>query len=112
MEYTTNIEPGQLGSAQLDAEQAYISMLYDRLDEARARTVAALRTQHARRTGTRPALFERGVAADEHDRRLAPLPRSGRALFFGRLRPPGAPSIGPTGVASSPGPLGPARTPA
>src|SRR5260370_33822355 len=103
MENTTNIEPGQLGSAQLAAEQAYVSMLYDRLDEARARTVAALRTEHARHTGTRQALVEREVAADEHVRRLAQLTGSERALCFGRIDAPEALYIGRIGVRSTGG---------
>src|SRR5260370_28456293 len=103
MENTTNIEPGQLGSAQRDAEQAYVSMLYDGLGEARARTVAALRTEHAGRTGTRQALVEREVAADEHVRRLAQLTGSERALCFGRIDAPESLYIGRIGLRSTGG---------
>ncbi|HXA60869.1 MAG TPA: ATP-binding domain-containing protein [Streptosporangiaceae bacterium] len=78
-------------------------MLYDRLDEARARTVAALRTEHARRTGTRQALVEREVAADEHVRRLAQLTGSERALCFGRIDAPESLYIGRIGLRSTEG---------
>ncbi|WP_067173561.1 HelD family protein [Microtetraspora niveoalba] len=68
-------------------EQSYISMLYDRLDTARQRSEAALTTVLARggAGGTRQALIEREVSADEHARRVTQLSAVERGLCFGRI---------------------------
>jgi DNA helicase IV len=71
----------------LRAEQAYVSMLYKRLDVARDWTQAALSEAHGRGAagGTHQARIERDVSAEEHSRRLAQLSGVERGLCFGRI---------------------------
>ncbi|GLX02785.1 ATP-binding domain-containing protein [Microtetraspora sp. NBRC 16547] len=75
----------QLAQA-LREEQSYVSMLYDRLDTARELAEVALSTVFARGGGgTRQAVIEREVSADEHARRVAQLSAVERGLCFGRI---------------------------
>src|SRR5262245_25324646 len=69
----------------LREEQAYVSMLYGRLDEARAKAAQAFRDVLATPGGTRQALIEREVGASEQARRLAQLNAVERGLAFGRI---------------------------
>ena len=71
----------------LRLEQAYVSMLYERLDIARERAEAALREAHGRGAagGTHQARIEREVSAAEHARRIAQLAGVERGLCFGRI---------------------------
>ncbi|WP_214414973.1 HelD family protein [Sphaerisporangium fuscum] len=71
----------------IQAEQTYVSMLYDRLDAVRERAEAALRREHASGTagGTHQARLERDVAAHEHARRVSQLSGVERGLCFGRI---------------------------
>ena len=68
------------------AEQAYVSMLYALLDEARERSEQALREVRAQGApgGTHQARLERDVSAAEHERRLTQLANTERGLCFGR----------------------------
>ncbi|MEU9890833.1 ATP-binding domain-containing protein [Sphaerisporangium sp. NPDC051011] len=82
-------EPGR-GSPRAEAlrsEQAYVSMLYDRLDAVREQAEAALRADHRRgeKGGTHQARLERDVSAGEHARQVARLSAIERGLCFGRL---------------------------
>jgi DNA helicase IV len=74
-------------AAALRVEQAHISMLYECLDLARARTESALREVYARGAagGTHQARFEREVSAVEYARRLAQLAGVEHGLCFGRI---------------------------
>ncbi|MEU8245728.1 ATP-binding domain-containing protein [Nonomuraea sp. NPDC048916] len=71
----------------IDVEQETVSMLYGRLDLARARAEAALMDAHGRGAagGTRQARLERDVLAAEQARRLARLNAVERGLCFGRV---------------------------
>ncbi|WP_405144417.1 ATP-binding domain-containing protein [Sphaerisporangium sp. NBC_01403] len=71
----------------LQAEQAYVSMLYDRLDTVRERAETSLSEEHGRGTpgGTHQARFERDVSSHEHARRVAQLSGVERGLCFGRI---------------------------
>jgi DNA helicase IV len=71
----------------LRSEQAYVSMLYERLDIARDRAETALREAHGRGAsgGTHQARIEREVSAAEHARRIAQLTGVERGLCFGRI---------------------------
>ncbi|MFG1877890.1 HelD family protein [Sphaerisporangium sp. NPDC049003] len=71
----------------LRAEQAYVSMLYDRLDTVRERAATSLSEEHGRGApgGTHQARFERDVASHEHARRVAQLSGVERGLCFGRI---------------------------
>ncbi|WP_109528024.1 HelD family protein [Nocardia aurea] len=71
----------------LDSEQRTVSMLYGRLDTARARAEAALRAAHGGGVvgGTRQARVERDVTAAEQARRLVQLHAVERGLCFGRI---------------------------
>ncbi|RJL27137.1 HelD family protein [Bailinhaonella thermotolerans] len=67
-------------------EQPYVSRLYSRLDEVRARTAQALRDALGRDGGRTPqALVEREAAADEHARAMARLDAVEDGLCFGRV---------------------------
>ncbi|MBO3748468.1 ATP-binding domain-containing protein [Streptosporangiaceae bacterium NEAU-GS5] len=72
-------------SHELREEQSYVSMLYDRLDEARVKAAQAFRDVLAAPGGTRQALIEREVGASEQARRLAQLNAVERGLAFGRI---------------------------
>ena len=67
-------------------EQAYVSMLYGLLDQARTRSQEALREVEARggAGGTHQARLERDISAAELARRLAQLEGTERGLVFGR----------------------------
>jgi DNA helicase IV len=67
-------------------EQAYVSMLYGLLDDARARGEEALREvqRSVPAGGTHQARLERDVATAEHERRLTQLDATERGLCFGR----------------------------
>ncbi len=84
------MERRQTESARAEAlrsEQAYVSMLYERLDMAVQRAEAALREAHGRGAagGTHQARIEREVSAAEHARRIAQLSGVERGLCFGRI---------------------------
>ena len=84
------MERRQTESARAEAlrtEQAYVSMLYERLDIARERAESALRETHGRGAagGTHQARIEREVSAAEHTRRIAQLSGVERGLCFGRI---------------------------
>ena len=84
------MERRQTESARAEAlrsEQAYVSMLYERLDIARDRADTALRETHGRGAsgGTHQARIEREVSAAEHARRIAQLTGVERGLCFGRI---------------------------
>jgi DNA helicase IV len=70
----------------VQAEQAYVTMLYGLLDEARERSEQALRGVRAQGApgGTHQARLERDVSAAEHERRLIQLTNTERGLCFGR----------------------------
>jgi DNA helicase IV len=67
-------------------EQAYVSMLYDLLDQARERGDQALKEVRAAggAGGTHQARLERDVSAAEHEKRVAQLNGIERGLCFGR----------------------------
>jgi DNA helicase IV len=67
-------------------EQAYVTMLYGLLDEARERSEQALNDVRARggAGGTHQARLERDVSAAEHEKRLVQLSNTERGLCFGR----------------------------
>jgi len=69
----------------LDKEQRVVSRLYERLDDARERASALLRSVHASGGGTRQAMVEREALAAEQARRLAQLNAVERGLCFGRI---------------------------
>ncbi|MFC4590615.1 HelD family protein [Sphaerisporangium corydalis] len=71
----------------LRAEQAHVSMLYDRLDTVRERAERALGEEYARGTpgGTHQARFERDVSSHEYARRVTQLSGVERGLCFGRV---------------------------
>jgi DNA helicase IV len=72
--------------SQARAEQAYVTMLYGLLDEARERSERGLREVRAQGApgGTHQARLERDVSAAEHERRLIQLINTERGLCFGR----------------------------
>jgi DNA helicase IV len=72
--------------ASLAVEQAYVSMLYDLLDQARERAERGLTEVRARGGdgGTHQARLERDVSAAEHESRVAALNGIERGLCFGR----------------------------
>jgi len=73
-------------AAPVREEQAYVTMLYDLLDEARERSERALRETRAQGTpgGTHQARLERDVSAAEYERRITQLNNTERGLCFGR----------------------------
>jgi DNA helicase IV len=85
----SSAEPGSPavgpGSSVSD-EQAYVSMLYGLLDQARERGEEALKEVRAQGTpgGTHQARLERDISAAEHESRIAQLNGIERGLCFGR----------------------------
>ncbi|GLY31767.1 AAA family ATPase [Kineosporia sp. NBRC 101731] len=69
----------------LALEQEYISLLYDHVDELRARLAARQTRALASATGTRQALVEREAAVHLYGARLTQLNAAENALCFGRL---------------------------
>ena len=72
--------------AALGTEQAYVTMLYALLDEARERSEQALQGVRAQGApgGTHQARLERDVSAAEYERRITQLNNTERGLVFGR----------------------------
>jgi DNA helicase IV len=70
----------------VQAEQAYVTMLYGLLDESRERSEQALSEVRAQggAGGTHQARLERDISAAEHESRLAQLNGIERGLCFGR----------------------------
>ncbi|MDH2427039.1 ATP-binding domain-containing protein [Sphaerisporangium sp. TRM90804] len=84
------MERRDIDSARAEAlrtEQRHVSLVYTRLDAARARAETALSEEHGRGApgGTRQARVEREVSAGEHARRVAQLSGVERGLCFGRI---------------------------
>ncbi|GAB3213159.1 HelD family protein [Marinactinospora thermotolerans] len=72
--------------AALRQEQAHLTRLYTRLDAVRERAETALREAHGRGGGgTRQALIEREVTAEEQARLVARFSSVERGLCFGRI---------------------------
>jgi DNA helicase IV len=89
VDYIKQMKSRQTESARAAAqrvEQAYVSMLYGRLDSALERAEAALREAHGRGAagGTHQARIEREVSAAEYAWRIAQLSGVERGLCFGR----------------------------
>src|ERR1700744_4230707 len=82
----TGAAAAQPRAVSLADEQAYVTMLYDLLDVARARSQDAIRDVHARGEagGTHQARLERDITATEQHTRLAQLNGIERGLCFGR----------------------------
>jgi DNA helicase IV len=70
---------------EIDEEQAYVSMLYGRLDDLRERTSQRLAKVLATTGGTPAARSERDGTAAMHSERLAQLNAVENGLCFGRL---------------------------
>jgi DNA helicase IV len=81
---TNSVRAGPAGA--LDAEQAYVDMLYRLLDQARDRAAGALARTHGSGSagGTFQSRVEREVTAAEQGRRLAQLNAVEHGLVFGR----------------------------
>jgi DNA helicase IV len=75
----------ELSNDELGSEQKYVSLLYDRLDELRARTSDRLATVLRQTGGTLQARSERESAAAMYTERLAQLGAVEDGLCFGRL---------------------------
>jgi len=73
------------GSAEIAREQEYVTMLYDRLDALRERTVGRFAQVLRQEGGTPQSRTERDVAASDHAERLAQLDAAENGLCFGRL---------------------------
>jgi DNA helicase IV len=71
--------------AELAREQAYVAMLYDRVDELRARTSARLERALGADGGTRAALLDRDALVGSASDRLSQLTAAEYGLAFGRL---------------------------
>jgi DNA helicase IV len=81
-----DLKSGGLKSGDLDAEQQYVSMLYQRLDQRRADVSRRLRDVLRNPTaGTPQARTERDVAAGMYSDQLATLNAVEQGLCFGRL---------------------------
>ncbi len=78
--------PGDLLSAQVAIEQAYVDIAYARLDAMRA-AAESVRTSFAdvRAGGTHQARLERDIAYEVTERRLSDLDIANSPLCFGRL---------------------------
>ncbi|HEX6967255.1 MAG TPA: helicase, partial [Micromonosporaceae bacterium] len=70
---------------EITAEQSYVSMLYDRLDELRARTADRLAAALRETGGTPQARSERESLVARHTEQLAQLDAIEHGLCFGRL---------------------------
>lgn len=97
--------------SDLAVEQAYVTMLYGRLDERRRYTKNRLaEVLREPTTGTPQALTERDAAAAMYSQQLAALDGVEQGLCFGRLDLDPDPADTPGGLDDTPG--GPADTPA
>jgi DNA helicase IV len=74
-----------LSNEETDREQEYISVLYGRLDDLRARTMARLAGVLRQVGGTPQARTERDVFSATYRQRLAQLDAADHGLVFGRL---------------------------
>ena len=72
-------------AAELEQEQAYVSMLYRRLDTLRERTQAELERARLRGRRQRPGTGGRDAFVARHSGRLAQLAAAEHSLCFGRL---------------------------
>jgi DNA helicase IV len=70
---------------ELEQEQAYVSMLYGRVDRLRARTRARLAQALGQDGGTRQTRLDRDTLVARHSDRLAQLAAAEHGLCFGRL---------------------------
>src|SRR5580700_8192420 len=74
-------------AAAVRTEQAYVTMLYGLLDQARERSeqqLASVRAQGGA-GGTHQARLEREVSSAEHEKRITQLNLTERGLCFGRV---------------------------
>jgi DNA helicase IV len=74
-------------AAAVRTEQAYVTMLYGLLDQARERSerqLASVRAQGGA-GGTHQARLERDVSSAEHEKRITQLNLTERGLCFGRV---------------------------
>src|SRR5499433_771032 len=79
------VYPGLVTHRDVALEQAYVSMLYEHLDELRERTSERL-AQTLRQTGGTPqARTERDVMVGMYTQRLAQLDAAEMGLCFGRI---------------------------
>jgi DNA helicase IV len=89
MPVSDSTSPAQTGPRHDDGiehEQAYVTMLYGRLDERRAETARRLHEAlHDETVGTPQALTERDAATAMYTDRLAALRAAEHGLVFGRL---------------------------
>ena len=76
---------GPDSGSQIELEQVYVSTLYERLDELRARTAARLAEALRQTGGTAQARTERDATVDECSTRLARLDAAENGLCFARL---------------------------
>jgi DNA helicase IV len=74
-----------LSNEETDREQEYISVLYGRLDDLRARAMARLASVLRQVGGTPQARTERDVFSATYRQRLAQLDAADHGLVFGRL---------------------------
>ncbi|GAA0636471.1 AAA family ATPase [Sporichthya brevicatena] len=74
-----------VAEAEVAKEQAYVSMLYDRLDEVRADAAERRRSVERKAGNTPQAAVERDAFNALHAQRLAALDAAARGLCFGRL---------------------------
>lgn len=81
-----NTDDGTRGDDGIAHEQAYVAMLYGRLDDRRAETARRLHDAlHDETVGTPQALTERDAATAMYTDRLAALRAAEHGLVFGRL---------------------------
>jgi DNA helicase IV len=71
--------------SELEQEQAYVSMLYERVDGLRAHTRDRLERALGQEGGTRQARLDRDALVARHADRLAALAAAEHGLCFGRL---------------------------
>ncbi|MGY1804977.1 helicase [Blastococcus sp. SYSU D00922] len=81
----TTVRPEAAHAADLAAEQQYVSGLYARLDELRARTVGRLEEQLALVPHNPQAIGEREAQVELHTQRIVALDAAESGLCFGRL---------------------------
>jgi DNA helicase IV len=79
------LEERRLSTAEIAAEQGYVSMLYGRLDRLRERAAARLAEVLASPGGTDQAMSERDTFAADLSRRIGQLDAAEHGLCFGRL---------------------------
>ena len=86
-ESTAEGTPSTGHAAAVRTEQAYVTMLYSLLDQARERSeldLASVRAQGGA-GGTHQARLERDVSSAEHEKRISQLNLTERGLCFGRV---------------------------